>query len=112
MPKPPLEKVIQRQVKGVYKAFGCIIYDFSQPRASMQTPGIPDLLILHLDSRTHWYMEVKRGKGAAYKQSQPQLDFDRDITWCGGRYVLGGVEEAYEALRTIAGVKIADRDIP
>jgi len=99
----PLEKDVQRQVKGIYKQFGCSVYDFSQPRATMQTAGIPDLLIFHESSKTFWFMEVKRDGG---KQTQNQLDFERRVQWCGGVYILGGVAEALKALREIAGIKI------
>lgn len=85
--------------------FGCIVYSFSQPRASMQTPGIPDLLVFHEPSRTQWWHEVKV-KGRAYTQTRPQLDFDCTVSMCQGHYILGGVPEALNALRDIAGIKI------
>lgn len=104
-PKPPLEKVIEKQVKGIYLQFGCSVYKFSQPRPSMQTPGIPDLLVFHEPSKTFFFHEVKV-KERSYGQTVHQRLFQHRLELCGGTYILGGVPEALDALRDIAGIGI------
>ena len=102
MRKSP-EKAIERMCMATYKTFGCRVIHFSQPRRTMQTRGIPDLLLLHAKSGTWWWHEVKAPKG---RQSECQVAFQRDVEACGHHYFLGGMEAALEALRTVAGVKI------
>jgi hypothetical protein len=57
---PPLEKSIQAEIKRDLRNLGCHVTDFSQPRATKQTPGIPDLLIMHEKWRIALWVEVKR----------------------------------------------------
>lgn len=39
------EKATQQHIKQYLRLKGCWYYDLSQPRAAMQTPGLPDLLV-------------------------------------------------------------------
>ena len=66
----------EHSISGVITAIGCCmmligfeITDFSQPRASMQTPGIPDLYLQHTAKRFRCWVEVKR-KGGRLRPSQ------------------------------------------
>lgn len=44
------------------EAFGFWVSDMSQPRASMQTPGIPDLYCQHRKWPWRFWVECKYGK--------------------------------------------------
>ena len=61
--KPPLEKSVQHEIKRAAERLGFVVSDFSQPRASMQTPGIPDLYLTHPAKRFTCWVEVKRPGG-------------------------------------------------
>ncbi|HEX9951232.1 MAG TPA: hypothetical protein VGB53_05645 [Rubricoccaceae bacterium] len=55
------EKQVQRDIVVFLGLLGYLVSDFSQPRASMQTPGIPDL---HAMGHGHaLWIEVKTAKG-------------------------------------------------
>ena len=55
------EKAVQRSITLFLAALGYHVSDFSQPRASMQTPGIPDL---HAMGHGHaFWIEVKAPRG-------------------------------------------------
>lgn len=57
------EKAVQRAVTDALHRMGFRVSDLSQPRASMQTPGLPDLYAQH----PHWgiclWVEVKAARG-------------------------------------------------
>jgi len=75
---------------------GCSVVSFSQPRKTMQTPGIPDLKIYFKDHT--WWHEVKTEGG---RQSADQKAFQAVAEAAGERYVLGGVEAAVQILREL-----------
>ena len=63
---------------------GCTIARFSQARATMQTPGIPDRAVFTWDGRFAW-LEYKAPDG---KQSAAQRRFQEDCERCGVPYLL------------------------
>jgi hypothetical protein len=90
-----LEKAIQLDVMKVYKGFSCKVYNLSQPRATKQTPGLPDLYVRpprRIKYRSFWH-ETKTPSGV---QSDDQLQFQMDCVAEGTDYVLGGVLAAEE----------------
>jgi len=60
---PPLEKSVERAIIGAAEALGFYVTKLSQPRATKQTPGIPDLYLQHRMHRWHGWCEVKRPGG-------------------------------------------------
>ena len=57
------EKAVQRDVALALRAMGFAVSDLSQPRASMQTPGIPDLYAHHPAWGVRLWVEVKTARG-------------------------------------------------
>jgi hypothetical protein len=92
-----LEKDEQRDVYRLYVALGCEVVWFSQPRATMQTEGIPDLKVYCRRKGLTWWHETKRTVGG--RQSDEQRHFQQRATCCGEEYVLGGWEEAVQFVR-------------
>jgi hypothetical protein len=69
-----LEKDTQADVVKLFRAYGCTVYNLSQPRhAKYLTPGIPDLWVFHRASRQAWWWETKRPVGG--KLSPAQVEF-------------------------------------
>lgn len=93
------EKAEQREVCRLYEALGLEVVSLSQPRATMQTEGIPDLKIYCLRKGITWWFECKRRKGG--KQSDAQSKFQRQAERCGETYLIGGYTEAYAHLEEI-----------
>lgn len=91
----PKEKDTQQAVKRLYALVGCVVYDLSQPRATMQTPGLPDLYVVWPTRQAAWWHEVKRPGG---KLSPAQKEFQQQCLLVGAHYVFGGVEAAEAAL--------------
>jgi hypothetical protein len=92
-----LEKEIQRDVVKRYKVCACKVYWLSQPRATKQSLGIPDLYIRpprRIKYRSFWH-EAKTPTG---EQSEEQLEFQIDCDAEGTDYVLGGVVAAEDQL--------------
>ena len=93
------EKAEQLEVERLYRTAACEVVRFSQPRATFQTPGIPDIRVYCVRKRCSWWHEVKRPKGG--KQSDEQKLFQAMAERCGETYILGGWEEAYAYLRQL-----------
>lgn len=91
-----LEKDEQREVYRLYTSLGCEVVWFSQPRKTMQTEGIPDLLVFCRRKSLAWWHETKRPKGG--KQSDRQKWFQDIAQACKQHYILGGWEEAVRAV--------------
>lgn len=91
-----LEKAEQAAVCRLYRDVFCRVVSFSQPRATKQTEGIPDLKIYCERKGLTWWFETKRQRGG--KQSHDQKEFQRLAEQCGETYVLGGRKEAYAHL--------------
>lgn len=71
------------------RALRGVIYSFSQPRASKQTPGIADRLYCFPHIRIAFWWEAKSSTG---RQRPDQKNFQRDVEACGQAYVLGTSE--------------------
>jgi hypothetical protein len=82
-----LEKAEQREVLKVYRAFGCRVYSLSQPRASKQTPGLPDLRVFAPAIGRCWDHETKRQQGG--RLSPAQDDYRALAAQCGLDVVVG-----------------------
>ena len=92
-----LEKDEQRDVYRLYVALGCEVVWFSQPRATMQTKGIPDLKVYCVRKALTWWHETKRQVGGKF--SKEQVQFQARAEACGELYVPGGWEEAVQFVR-------------
>ncbi len=55
------------------RAIGFEVYNLSQPRASKQTPGLPDLWLSHAGAEFAGWFECKRAVGG--KRSTAQIAF-------------------------------------
>ena len=94
------EKEMERACDRLAKQLGADIVTFSQPRNTMQTPGIADRRYRHRGQAV-WF-EVKPEDG---KLSQDQLTFLRREQECGMIAGAGGVEE----LQAILSAREHDR---
>lgn len=82
------EASIQRECYRRMRALGWHVVNFSQPRATKQSSGIPDARYQSLIRRVCVWHEVKAPAGA---QSTPQREFMEREQAAGHPYVLGGV---------------------
>jgi hypothetical protein len=97
LPRVP-EKDVQAAVVKLYKAMGCEVYVLSQPRASMQTPGLPDLWVFAPRAGRAFWHESKAADG---KPSAAQVVFENRCGSCGVGHVIGGIDAAKQHLRAI-----------
>lgn len=101
----PTEKEVERACMEFYGLFGGSVWKLSQPRHTMQTRGLPDLLVFCLDAEgrmwSAWH-EVKRPGG---KQSVFQTGFQAYAVLAGMRYLLGGLDAAKVWLQEIGRYK-------
>jgi hypothetical protein len=51
------EKEEQAFIAKLFRGFGCKVYNLSQARASKQTPGLPDLWVVHLEAKLAFWFE-------------------------------------------------------
>lgn len=93
------EKDEQIEVAKVYRAFGFKVYSLSQPRATKQTPGIPDLWCVHRSLPIAFWHETKRTKGG--RVSEQQQEFRDDCLRAGVGHVLGDRYAARSHLITL-----------
>jgi len=100
-----LEKETQSAVVKLFRAFGCRVYSLSQARATKQTPGIPDLWVVHTAARLAWWWETKRPKGG--RLSPAQVDFAAECDAAGVRH---GVGSRADAEAWLIGLGLAVRD--
>ena len=94
--RAPLEKEVQRDIVKLLTMFGVAVWNTSQPFAAKITPGVPDLLCI-CPRRGVFFVECKRPGG---KQTPAQRGFQAACEVAGTPYVLGGVDEVAEFLRT------------
>jgi len=94
------EKETQAAVKKLYRDAGAIVYDTSQPRRAQITPGVPDLIVF-LTWRGKGYMFFHEVKTSAGRQSSAQKGFQDSCDRAGETYLLGGVPEGIDHLRTL-----------
>ena len=92
----PTEKQVQAAVRDLLTQMSVEVWDTSQPFAAKITPGVPDLLCI-CPKRGVFFCEVKRPGG---KQTPAQRAFQVACEVAGTPYVLGGVDEVAEFLRT------------
>jgi len=88
----PLERDVARSVVAFLETCGCHVYSLQdrRPRATRNTPGLPDLYVLHRQLGGFW-VELKAPGG---KQTVEQVSFQATCGRCGVPYVCGGVAEA------------------
>lgn len=92
----PKEKDVEAACDRLMVGLGYTPIRFSQPRNTMQTPGIPDRRYYKADrmfppaAHHSFWFECKRPGG---KQSPAQLAFQQLVVSCGEQYVLGGLDE-------------------
>ena len=91
---------VASEVRDLYEGLRLKIVSFSQPRATMQTPGIPDWRVYCERKRLAWWVELKREKGG--KQSKAQRDFQAMAETCGESYeLIDSYDAAYRHLQSI-----------
>jgi hypothetical protein len=90
-----LEREIQIDVVKLYKALGCQVWSHSELRKTKQTPGYPDLTVLHPRRRLSWYHETKTPTGTL---EPAQLVFRSTAAESGLTVIVGGVVAAEEFL--------------
>jgi hypothetical protein len=103
-----LEKAEQAEVIKVYRSFGCVVKTLSQPRATRQSPGLPDLRVFAPRIRRFWDHETKRQKGSHVDPAQ--RDYAELAATCGLEVVIGDRFAAGEQLvRVGLAVREGDR---
>lgn len=96
-----LEKAEQNEVMKLFRAFGFKVRNLSQPRATKQAPGLPDLWVMHRERPIAFWFEVKRQVGGRY--SDAQIEFRDDCARCGVSWK-GGDRRAAEQMLVDMGV--------
>jgi hypothetical protein len=89
-----LEKEEQAFIAKLFRGFGCKVYNLSQARAAKQTPGLPDLWVVHLEAKLAFWFETKRQVGG--KLSAAQLQFRDECAIAGVKHYWG---DRYAAAR-------------
>lgn len=121
---PPREKQVEAACDRLMAGLGYTPVRFSQPRNTMQTPGIPDrryykpigsapgdgktfpLMGTVFEAHAFWF-ECKRPGG---KQSPAQLAFQQMVEACGEHYVAGGLDELVRYLVDYAPMSQLQRE--
>lgn len=99
-----LEKKEQVEIRKLFKAYAFDVFVFSQPRATKQTPGIPDLWLAHQRLLLAFWWESKRQVGGAL--SPAQVDF-REA--CARTGTLHGSGDRYAAAQFLVDLGLAIR---
>ena len=88
------ERSIQSGIVELLRKLHWSVWDLSQPRATLQTPGISDLVAI---GRGHiLFVEVKTPKG---KLRESQKVFGREVLANGGEYLIWrSVNDAWDWL--------------
>lgn len=99
------EAATQKRIVDALETLGCHVSRFDQGRRTRQTPGIPDLLVMHPDWEISLWIEVKRPDGGRLRGSQKAW---HSIARNSGQQVVvaRGVDEAVDALEE-AGAPIS-----
>lgn len=93
------ETDVQRAVTQFFRKAGCHVYSLAQGRKTRQTPGLPDLYVIH-PSYGAWWFECKVPGG---KLSAAQAKF-ADQCWLSKiAYYWGGTKEAQSAMQHAVG---------
>jgi hypothetical protein len=95
------EYEIQERIRGLLRAVGFKVWWLSQYRRANQTPGLPDLLVMHPGLGIEATIEVKAPTG---KLSVPQAEFAELRRRCGRVHLVGGLDvvEEYLCLQGLA----------
>jgi hypothetical protein len=96
-----LEKAEQTEIAKAARAFGGKVYNLSQPRASKQSPGIPDLWLVFRRVRLAVWWETKRQVGG--RLSPAQVEFADECHHCGVAHGSGD-RHAFAAWLVRAGI--------
>ena len=91
-----LEKEEQAEIVRRFRAFGFKVYNLSQPRATKQTPGLPDNYCVHTRLPIAFFWECKRQVGG--QLSPAQIDFRDECRRCCVGYGTGDRYAAEEHL--------------
>ena len=91
---PPLERHVYESGVRLLKLAGCKVYRLSQPRRTMQTPGLPDVWIFGPPGCFAWW-EAKRPGGRLRPE---QKEFRAMCLARGIPHVVGGVESVQALL--------------
>lgn len=70
------EKAEQVEIRRLAIAYGFAVYNLSQPRATKQTPGLPDLWLMHKRLPIACWWESKRQVGGALSAAQEEFRDD------------------------------------
>jgi hypothetical protein len=98
----PLEDDVQVRIAHIYAAVGCFVVWFSQKRRTGQTPGIPDLYVIH-PTKGAWWHEVKRAKGSRVRPAQ--AEFRKCCLAANVPHVIGDAEAAWAQLEAVGLVQ-------
>ncbi len=93
-----LERAVARSVVAFLETCGCHVYSLQdrRPRATRNTPGLPDLYVLHRKLGGFW-VELKAPTG---KQTPEQISFQATCGRCGVGYVMGGTADVMDYLKS------------
>jgi hypothetical protein len=91
-----LEKAEQAEVTKTFRAFGFDVYSLSQPRATKQSPGLPDLWCVHRERPIAFWWETKRQVGG--RLSPAQMLFQESCQRCDVGYGTGDRHAAADHL--------------
>jgi hypothetical protein len=97
------EKTEQLEVRKRFVVCGFRVYNLSQPRASKQSAGLPDLWLMHERLPIALWWESKRQVGGKF--SSEQLDFARLAKQAGIGY---GSGDRYDAERYLVSIGRAE----
>jgi len=100
-----LEKTEQLEVRKRFVVCGFKVRNLSQPRATKQAPGLPDLWLVHRALPIAVWFETKRQVGGRYSDAQLEFRDDCDrcgVTWRGG--------DRYAAERYLVAIGLATWD--
>ena len=94
------EKQIQQDIRAALLMLGFDVVSFSQPRATMQTMGIPDLYARHMAWQLRVWIEVKTPAG---KLSLDQVVWHEVERSAGGTVLVA--RSAKDAIDQIAEIR-------
>ena len=95
---PEREAEVRKRVVAKLRKLGCEVLCYSENRASRNTKGAPDTLIVPPRNLRAWLWEAKKEGG---KASADQLAMQKRIEANGTRYIIGGEAEVDAHLREI-----------
>lgn len=100
------EKEEQAYIAKLFRGFGCKVYNLSQARATKQTPGLPDLWVVHRELGLAWWFETKRAAGG--RISPAQHDFAEECHLADVRHYVGDRRTAAKLLVDLNIARVGD----